>query len=597
MNVTLKAASDQPDNSFSFETYQWTIDKLETDQTEVVLQIMMKIKQWVEWDGVSPFAPLRMTVHGKPGTGKSVVIKTLQSLCFKIFGTHDCVKVCAPTGGAAFNAGGETCHRQWGVTRSPKTLEISSERKKYLMKNCMKILLLIIDESSLLDAYTLGSMENSARQCVHSSSSQGEKWGNIPVIVIFGDYFQLPSISPGVFEMMDVTKKKQVLSSIKNPLIADLTASGWEQYVALAEVVLSLSIPKRVDKSNKELLAILDALRGEDDETQLNNAQIDRLLGLCLNNNQKFTSDQQALIKSQSTCLFATREARNLHNSEMLLKLNRLHPVCICPSVTVREGRVLSLNSHYDSERTPSRTLLIKGAKVQLTGWNAKPDWGLFHSSIGEIVDIVFRDGESPNSGDFPSYVLVDFPQYRGPSFDVTHPTYVPIVPHVTRCKYGCGCTRTYVPLTLAFGKTIHSFQGFNVGPVTDGQPQNAIKSVVVDPGTRNFEAMSPGLLYSVTSRVSTLGHILDLTTSALFFDSINMNFRRIYDITRKKDGTPYFKVSLRSKWVEYLKQRELKTKKLSSAEQHQVTQWILKHDFPISVDSFSIQLSKWCRI
>ena len=70
---------------------------------------MMKIKQWVEWDGVSPFVPLRMTVHGKPGTGKSVVIKTLQSLCFKIFGTHDCVKVCAPTGGAAFNAG--TCRK------------------------------------------------------------------------------------------------------------------------------------------------------------------------------------------------------------------------------------------------------------------------------------------------------------------------------------------------------------------------------------------------------------------------------------------------------------------------------------------------------
>ena len=132
-----------------------------------------------------------------------------------------------------------------------------------------------------------------------------------------------------------------------------------------------------------------------------------------------------------------------------------------------------------------------------------------------------------------------------------------------------------------------------NVGPVTDGQPQNAIKSAVVDPGTRNFEAMSPGLLYSVTSWVSTLGDILDLTTSALFFDSIDMNFRRIHDITRKKDGTPYFKVTLRSKWVEYLKQRELKTKKLSLAQQHQVTQWILKHDLPMSVDSFSAQPSK----
>ena len=118
------------------------------------------------------------------------------------------------------------------------------------------------------------------------------EWGNIPVIVIFGDYFQLPSISPGVFEMMDVMKKKQVLSSIKNPLVADLTLSGWEQYLVLTDVVLSLSIPKHVDKNNKELLEILDALRSEDDESQLNNAQIDRLLGLCLSNNQKFTSDQ-----------------------------------------------------------------------------------------------------------------------------------------------------------------------------------------------------------------------------------------------------------------------------------------------------------------
>ena len=167
----MQEVSDKPDGSFPLETYQWTIEKLDTDQAEVVLQIMMKIKEWVEWDGVSPFVPLRMTVHGKPGTCKIVVIKTLQSLCFKIFGIYDCVKVCDLLVGASFNAGGETCHRQWGVIRSPKAVEISSERKKYLMRNCMRILLLIIDESSLLDAYTLGSMENSARQCVHSSCS------------------------------------------------------------------------------------------------------------------------------------------------------------------------------------------------------------------------------------------------------------------------------------------------------------------------------------------------------------------------------------------------------------------------------------------
>ena len=39
------------------------------------------------------FVPLRMTDHRKPGTGKSVVIKTLSDICYDIFGTHDCVTV------------------------------------------------------------------------------------------------------------------------------------------------------------------------------------------------------------------------------------------------------------------------------------------------------------------------------------------------------------------------------------------------------------------------------------------------------------------------------------------------------------------------
>ena len=71
--------------------------------------------------------------------------------------------------------------------------------------------------------------------------------------------------------------------------------------------------------------------------------------------------------------------------------------------------------------------------------------------------------------------------------------------------------------MTLAFGKTIHSFQGYNVGPTRKNQPKNPFQSIVVDPGSRSFEANSLGLFYSVSSRVSTLGLPLDLTTSALF--------------------------------------------------------------------------------
>ena len=201
----------------------------------------------------------------------------------------------------------------------------------------------------------------------------------------------------------------------------------------------------------------------------------------------------------------------------MLLTLNKTYPVCLCKSITIRLGKQVSLNSHYDKDRTPSYTLLIKDAVVQLSGWNAKPEWGLFHGSLGKIIDIVYKEDESPFTGHLPSYIIVDFHSYVGPIFDNTNQTYVPIPVHTTRCKYACGCERFYIPLTLAFSKTIHSFQGQNVGPSQPGQPKNMIQSIVVDPGTRSFEATSPGLFYSVLSRVTTLGDPNDITTSAIF--------------------------------------------------------------------------------
>ena len=277
------------------------------------------------------------------------------------------------------------------------------------MPHCKVLLLLIIDECSLLDAYTFGSMENSVRQCAYSGRSLYKPWASLPVILMFGDNFQLPSVGVGVLDMMDSKLKKDSFLKIKNPVVAKLTLSGWKQYMLLSEQVLSLTISKRVDGSNVELLHILDALRGDDDTQKINEKQIQKLLDLNLNNNKSFTFGQQLEIKARSMCLFATKENRDLYNSEMLLKLNQKHPVCICSSVTTRNGQIVSLNSHYDSERVPSKTILIKEAMVQLTGWNAKPEWGLFHSSIGKIIDIVYQEGQSPNSGDFPSYVLVDF--------------------------------------------------------------------------------------------------------------------------------------------------------------------------------------------
>ena len=49
-------------------------------------------------------------------------------------------------------------------------------------------------------------MENNVHQAIYSSKCTNVPWGGIPVSVVFGDIFQLSSISPGVLVMMDNKK-------------------------------------------------------------------------------------------------------------------------------------------------------------------------------------------------------------------------------------------------------------------------------------------------------------------------------------------------------------------------------------------------------
>ena len=118
---------------------------------------------------------------------------------------------------------------------------------------------------------------------------------------------------------------------------------------------------------------------------QLTEIQIQRLLNLRLNNSFMFSSQQQQHIRKNSMCLFATKENNDSHNQNMLLHLNKIEPVCLCRSITLHNGKQVSLNSHYDSDRVPPLTILVKNAIVPLSGCNAKSEWGLFHTSIGKL--------------------------------------------------------------------------------------------------------------------------------------------------------------------------------------------------------------------
>ena len=62
---------------------------------------------------------------------------------------------------------------------------------------------------------------------------------------------------------------------------------------------------------------------------------------------------------------------------------------------------------------------ICRGARMQISGRNFEPDWGLYNGAVGTVVEIVFNENENPLDGTLPQYILVDFPQYRGPSWNL----------------------------------------------------------------------------------------------------------------------------------------------------------------------------------
>lgn len=127
---------------------------------------------------------------------------------------------------------------------------------------------------------------------------------------------------------------------------------------------------------------------------------------------------------------------------------------------------------------------ICQGARVQISGKNFEPDWGLYNGAVGTVVEIVFNENENPLDGTLPQYILVDFPQYRGPSWISEKPTWIPIPSIEMNCSNYC-CQFMFVPLSLAYSKTGHTFQGQTCGP---GHP---IPCIIVQPGTIKMATLS----------------------------------------------------------------------------------------------------------
>lgn len=124
-------------------------------------------------------------VTGRAGTGKSTLLNHLA------WHTDKQLVICAPTGVAALNVGGQTIH---SLFRLPigVVADRPIEQNPQLRKLLNTIDALVIDEVSMVNADLMDAIDRSLRQ---ARSRPGEAFGGVQ-LVLFGDPYQLAPV-PG----------------------------------------------------------------------------------------------------------------------------------------------------------------------------------------------------------------------------------------------------------------------------------------------------------------------------------------------------------------------------------------------------------------
>lgn len=418
---------------------EYKLSDLNEEQRAIVYASIDTIVKFINND--KDYKPLRATILGCGGTGKSFIINTIIAIVRQYTQCNDSVLVAAPSGGAAFNVGGCTIHRSLGVEVSDakKMMNLDENKKTTLIKNLKHLLCLIIDERSQLGSKTFSTAERNVRQCIYGQQNISEYWGGLPVVLLFGDdYQQFPVSENGAIQGYAKTQGLQT-DKIHKATSASMTyqlleAEGTRLLVEdMIENVFILTKNHRVeDRSFKEVLKRLRVGEATDDDAE-------RLFSLHENNYDKFGDWIENIKKQPDTLWLFTRNIpKNEKNMEMLEKVANETKVHVArmdchfkTNKTQYYGAQYASISHFETpEKIVTHNDICIGAKVCISGLNYIPEIGLYNGARGTVVDMKFSTMAGPNNkydDHLPEYVVVDFPHLKLPSYiqpwDRLHPT------------------------------------------------------------------------------------------------------------------------------------------------------------------------------
>lgn len=218
---------------------------------------------------------------GEPGAGKTYTINAY----VEFLRSHNIEPaITASTGIAATHIHGQTIHSWSGIgirkTLSPYDLD-KLATTEYLVRRIQKTKVLIIDEISMIDGYTLDLVDAVCKTIKQSA----EPFGGIQVILV-GDFFQLPPISRG--ESVPFAFQARAWKDMK-PLVCYLTEQHRQSDDAFLGLLSAIRRNERMDEHmihlEQRVISDDDSFEHTENMTRLyaHNADVDTINNAALN--------------------------------------------------------------------------------------------------------------------------------------------------------------------------------------------------------------------------------------------------------------------------------------------------------------------------
>lgn len=409
---------------------RYTIESLSEEQKMIALATINSVWKFLTND--KDFKPLRATVMGAGGTGKSHLINTIITVVRELTGVNDSICVAAPSGGAAYNIGGCTLHKLLSIGVNQPWKEISEEQKIILRRKLRYLQVLIIDERSQLPSAVIGAAERNIRQCAFGGHNESQHWAGIPAIILVGDDYQLPPTKAegaikGYCDRQTDTQRAPKAKVTKQII----THEGTSHLVdTLTESVFELTRAYRqAEAESNDYIDLLERVRKgafvSGDEKTLTS-----LHWAAIQDKNGFKSYVET--NPKTSYLFAYNEDKDSKNNDLLAKLSNKtkKPVAKLRYVWKQSKTKPFINEenqkengyldkfHWQKGSVTTHTNICIGAKVAINATNHEPSWGLYNGATGTIVDIVYDNKTGPhNAGShhLPRYVVLDMPGFRPP--------------------------------------------------------------------------------------------------------------------------------------------------------------------------------------